>query len=77
MEIVLEVPQGSILGPLLLNILLGYLLFIVTSTDIAKYADDNTSYATANDIYTLIASLEEASKSLFTCLDNNLVKKKW
>ena len=76
MEIVLEVPQGSILGPLLLNILLGYLLFIVTSTDIAKYADDNTSHATANDIYSLIPSLEEASKSLFTWLDNNLVKKK-
>ena len=69
------VPQGSILGPFLLNILLGYLLFIVTSTDIAKYADENTPYATANDIDSLIASLEEASKSLFTWCDNNLQKK--
>ena len=80
MEIVLEKPQGSILGPLLLNLLLGDLFFIVTSTDIAKYADDNTSFATANDIYSLIASLKEASKSLFTWFDNNLVKKngdKW
>ena len=74
MEIVLEVPQGSILGPLLLNILLGDSFFIVTNTDIPKYADDNTSFATANDIYSLIASLEEASKSLFTWFNNNLKK---
>ena len=42
--------------------------------DIANYADDNTPYATANDIHILIASLEEASKSLFTWFDNNLLK---
>ena len=50
------------------------LFFIVNSTDIANYADDNTSYATANDIDSLIVSLEEASKSLFNWFDNNLVK---
>ena len=35
---------------------------------------DNTPYATANDIDSLIASLEEASKSSFSCFDNNLMK---
>ena len=74
MEIVFGVPQGSILGPLLFNIFLADLFFIVNSMGIANYADENTPYATANDIDSLVASLEEASKSLFTWFDNNLMK---
>ena len=58
---------------LFFNIFLADLFFIVNSTDIANYTDGNTLYAIANDIDSLIASLEEASNSLFTWFDNNLV----
>ena len=61
-------------GLLLFSFFLANLFFIVNSTDIANYADDNMPHATANDIDSLIASLEEASKSLFTWFDNNLIK---
>ena len=74
MDIVFGVPQGSTLGPLLFNIFFADLFFIVTGTDIANYADGNTPYATANDIDSLRTSLQEASKSLFTWFDNNLMK---
>ena len=74
MEIVFGVSQGSILGSLLFNIFLADFFFTVNSRDIANYANDNTPYATCNDIDNLIASLEEASESLFTWFDNNLMK---
>ena len=63
MEIFLVVRQRSILGLLLLSFFLADLLFIVNSTDIANYASDNMPHTTASDIDSLIASLEEASKS--------------
>ena len=57
------VPQGSILGPLLFDIILVDLFFISSETDIANYAGDNTPYTSSNDVNRLIKSLEEASKN--------------
>ena len=42
--------------------------------DIAKYADDNTPYLTADDIDGVIASLENASGTLFKWFSDNLFK---
>ena len=64
-EIIFEVPQGSILGPLLFNIFLIDLFFIVENTDIASYADDNTPYISANNINKVIISLEKGTATLF------------
>ena len=56
-EILFCVPQGSIPGPLLFNIFLCNLFFIMKETDFASYPDDNTPYRTANTIDEVIQSL--------------------
>ena len=74
LEIIFGVPQGSILGPLLFNVFLIDLFFIIENTDIASYADDNTPYISADDIDGVIKSLEEASATLFKWFSDNLMK---
>ena len=73
-EILFGVPQESILGPLLSNIFLCDLFFIMNETEFASYADDNTPYTSGQNIDNVIRTLENDSVRLFKWFSNNQMK---
>jgi len=64
LEIMLGIPQGSILGPLIFNIFLNDLFFFIQETDICNFADDNSLYASGKCVYEVMLSLQRDSENV-------------
>ena len=59
-----DVSQGSILGPLFLNIHMCDLFFIIEEFDIVNFADDNTPYVIGEHISFVVNFLEKVTCGL-------------
>ena len=74
MRFYLQVPQGSILEPLLFNTFICDMFYSIVNFEIENYGDDSTPFSVKLDGRSVVDDLEISSSILFTWLKNNYMK---
>ena len=74
LDLLVRVPQGPILGPLLFNVYMCDLFLCDCESNIINYAGDTTLYACEPNMDLVLSKLEKDTSTVFTWLQNNYLK---
>ena len=73
-DLILSVPQRSVLRPLLFNIYLDDLFFFQKDVGICNFADDTATYISDESLENVLKSLEKNSMLAILWFENNYMK---
>ena len=73
-DIIRGVPQGSILGPLLFNIYINDLFFVIKLSEVCNFADDNTLYSSNKELELVFRNFESDLSNVLAWFNANSLK---
>ena len=73
-DVIRGVPQGSILRPLLFNIYINDLFFVIKLSKVCNFADDNTLYSSNKELELVFRNLESDLNNVLAWLNANSLK---